>query len=515
MTEAEIILDYLAGLTTVQGAGVGKPFRILEWEAEFVTGAFSEGVDVAGLSISRGNGKSNLIGGICAAYIDDERLRQPMAEITQVAAAFRQAKVMFNFTHAFLKLKYETGDLTKLRDSENQQIWRVSDTDNNASIHHVPSGCKVVARPGDPLKLHGIQPVLVAADEPSSWDKSKREKAYSALVTSLGKLDDSRIILLGTRPATPDHFFSKLLAGGADFVREYSAPKDSDISDPAIWLLANPSMPYFPALEKKIRKASIKAAQDASELSQFLALRCNAGVSDVRELHCLEPATYLKFVEVDTPPERLHRPCVAYDLSGGAAMVAAAAYFPESHLLEVIAAFPEGAGGLKSRGLADGVGSDYLRMYENRELILLGKHAVPMPEFIEIVLQKWGTPRAVAFDRFKANDMREWLDSAGVPLCDTYERGMGYLDGGADYRRFMAEVLAGRVKTGRNFLFRSGLAEARVIADASNNQKLCKASEGGRRMRGRDDVVAAAILAVSVGSRLPQIVNRPYRSARA
>lgn len=45
------------------------------------------------------------------------------------------------------------------------------------------------------------------------------------------------------------------------------------------------------------------------------------------------------------------------------------------------------------------------------------------------------------------------------------------------------------------------MAEARVVMDAAGNAKLSKGVEGGRRLRARDDAAAAAILAVTEGSR--------------
>ena len=48
---------------------------------------------------------------------------------------------------------------------------------------------------------------------------------------------------------------------------------------------------------------------------------------------------------------------------------------------------------------------------------------------------------------------------------------------------------------------RASMAAARCAVDASGNAKLSKGSEGGRRMRAKDDAAAAAILAVSLGSR--------------
>ena len=50
------------------------------------------------------------------------------------------------------------------------------------------------------------------------------------------------------------------------------------------------------------------------------------------------------------------------------------------------------------------------------------------------------------------------------------------------------------------------MAEARTISDPAGNAKLSKGSQGGRRVRARDDAAtaaAAAILAVAAGYRQP------------
>ena len=81
------------------------------------------------------------------------------------------------------------------------------------------------------------------------------------------------------------------------------------------------------------------------------------------------------------------------------------------------------------------------------------------------------------------------------------ERGMGYKDGGEDVRAFRRTALDGNVTPVKSLLLRSSMAEARTISDPSGNSKLAKGGEGGRRERARDDAVAAAILAVSIGQR--------------
>ena len=48
------------------------------------------------------------------------------------------------------------------------------------------------------------------------------------------------------------------------------------------------------------------------------------------------------------------------------------------------------------------------------------------------------------------------------------------------------------------------MSEARTITDVAGNSKLAKRCEGGRRGNARDDLAAAAILAVSEGIRRKQ-----------
>ena len=81
-------------------------------------------------------------------------------------------------------------------------------------------------------------------------------------------------------------------------------------------------------------------------------------------------------------------------------------------------------------------------------------------------------------------------------------RGQGYKDGADDVRRFRAAVaLSHVVPAGRLHLLDSGVLEAVVVTDVAGNSKLAKGAEGGRRQKLRDDVAAAAILAVAHGTR--------------
>ena len=62
MTKSDEIIIYLEGLEIGQGRHAGQPFKVLPWQRRFIKGAFhpdNKGKD-AGLTVSRGNGKSTL-----------------------------------------------------------------------------------------------------------------------------------------------------------------------------------------------------------------------------------------------------------------------------------------------------------------------------------------------------------------------------------------------------------------------------------------------------------------------
>ena len=122
-------------------------------------------------------------------------------------------------------------------------------------------------------------------------------------------------------------------------------------------------------------------------------------------------------------------------------------------------------------------------------------------ELLEVALARFGRPSAVVADRWREAELRDGLHAAGVPVVALTLRGMGYRDGGKDVRAFRKACLQGRVTPLPSLLLRSAMAEARTVSDPAGNAKLSKGSQGGRRLRARDDAAAAAILAVGVGSR--------------
>ena len=483
------LVDYCAALTITQGSGAGALMRVLPWQRRFLRGAFAVDGD-ASLSIARGNGKSTLVAAIACAVVDGP-LRQPRAEVVCVASSFAQGRIIFEHVLAFLEAAG--------RDLGDRATWRVQDSGNVATVEHRPTGSRVRCLGSDPKRAHGLAPVLVLADEPAQWEATKRDAMRAALATAMGKIDDSRMIALGTRPADPAHWFSKMLDGGAGYAQSHHAGESDPPFRVRTWRKANPSLPAMPSLEKRIRREALDARRDPAMLASFRALRLNQGTDDVLRAMLIDTSVWRR-AERSEPVDMAGRYALGLDLGQSAAMSAAAAYWPEGGRLEAFAVFPE-LPDLRERGLADGVGGLYVRMAERGELLLVGRHVADVRALLGEVLDRWGRPAVIACDRWREGDLREALDAIRFPLAELAIRGQGFKDGGEDVRTFRKAIVGGDVVPTRSLLLRAAMGEARTIGDPAGNHKLAKKTEGGRRAEARDDAAAAAILAVAEGMR--------------
>ena len=338
----------------------------------------------------------------------------------------------------------------------------------------------------------------------------------AALETGLGKIKGSRLIALGTRPASPDHWFEKMLQGGADYSQIHAARSETETTkaDPVFWRRtwerANPSLPYMPELLKQIKREADKARYDPSQLASFRALRLNLGTAET-EVSVLIDADLWQ--EIEAEKGMLPPTIWGVDLGTSSAQSAVACYSTRTGALEVVAAFPE-TPSLAERGLADGVGNLYQRCFQRGELILCGRRAVDISVLLREALDRWGKPGLVISDRWREAELRDALSTACIPPSAMEVRGMGFKDGGEDVRQFRRACAEGIVTPKGSLLLRAAIGEARTLTDPAGNSKLSKNSQGGRRTRARDDAAAAGILAVAAGWRQKEAAPIvPWRSA--
>ena len=480
------LIEALGRLEVTQGRQAGQPFKVMPWQKRFIRGAFAPGVSTAALSVARVNGKSTLLAGVACEAINGV-LAVPRAETLICAASHEQGRVIFNHVLAFMGERL--GDRKKYRVWDTVQQCMIADRETGASLKVIGS---------DPRRAHGLAPVLILADEGAQWGP-RGESMVAALRTAAGKQPSCKFIALGTRPADATHWFAKMLDGGADYSQTHAASVELPPFQKATWAQANPSLKYMPDLEYAIRKEAVDAKTDESVLASFRALRLNQGTSDVAVSTLLDADTWAK-IEGNAPAQG---DCYwGIDLGTSAAMSAVTAYFPETGRLESLCAFPREPS-LAERGLRDGVGNLYSKGWQRGELVTNGGQATDVSELITEARARFGTPRLIGCDRWRDAELRDALDKTGMRRVRIELRGQGYRDGGEDVRTFQRACLEGKVTPLPSLILASAIGEARTITDPAGNAKLSKKTEGGRRLRARDDAAAAAILAVSLAVRQP------------
>ena len=487
-TVARELIAWLGKLTLTGGDLDGEPFTVWPWEARFLRGVFSQSGNAA-LSIGRGNGKSGFVAALAAAVVvPGGPLHGVRREVVCVASSFSQSKVIFEDVLAYARaLDHDLAD---------RSTWRVQDSQNVATLEYRPTGARVRCIGSDPKRAHGLRPYLVLVDEPAQHESGTRDAMIAALRTGLGKVPNSRLIALGTLPADSLHWFSEMLRA-APYAQLHAAPKDAPVYKMKTWAMANPSLKYLPSLKAQLREDAAAAKQDGVILQSFKSLRLNMGLADVVSGLLLEAHIW---ESVEGEAEASGPYILGLDLGGSTAQSAAAAYYPETGRLEGFACFPTQPG-LEVRGTADGVGPLYQECYRRGELLVEGAMVSDISALLSEAMDRWGAPAAIAADRFKAAELRGHLQALDFPNADLVLRGMGFRDGAEDVRAFQLAALDGHLTPVKSLLFRASMAEARVVGDVAGNFKLAKGSEGTRRSRAKDDVVAAAILAVAVGRR--------------
>ena len=497
------VLAYLGDLVVTQGQGAGERLVILGWQARFVRGLVRFGVGSAALTIARGGGKTTLLAGVAAACLDGP-LAVPRGEAVLVASSFEQARIAFEHVLGFMSPTLEADRALPFRDRR----WRVWDTAQQARIEDKVTGARVRCVGSDPRRAHGLAPTLVLADEPAQWPETTGEKMVAALRTAAGKQPSSRFVAVGTRPASSDHWFGKMLSGGADYVQRHEAREGDPPFQRRTWRRANPSLDHMPHLEAAIRLEADAARRDPAVFASFASLRLNLGQSDIEEQLLLSAGLWSSIEGTAAPSGPT---CWGVDLGSTAAQSAIACYWPETGRLECVAAFPE-LPGLAERGVRDGVVGLYEECHRRGELLLLGRRSTDVAGLLGSALDRWGKPAVLVADRWREGELRDACEAAKVPAAALVTRGMGFKDGAEDVRAFRRACAEGRVVPIPTLLLRSAMSEARTVSDPSANQKLAKATQGGRRARARDDAACAAVLAVAEAVR--RVARKPQRRRR-
>ena len=289
------------------------PEQLRAFQKQFIRRALAPGVDVAALSIPRGNGKSWLAAHLlqrCLTPGDD--LHVPGAEYLLCAASIEQARLCYRFIRAELE---PTGGYSFI------------DSATRIGITHRRSNTRLRVLSSNGKTAMGIVgcPLLVA-DEPGSWETTGGTLMFDAIVTALGKPNSPmRTIFIGTLAPSMSGWWHDLIADGSNG-STYVQGLQGDIEKWDTWAeirRCNPLTAISGDFRKRLLIERDAARLDSRLKARFLSFRLNRPSGD--ESTVLLTVQDWERVKAREVPERDGRPIVGVDLGGGRAWSAAVA----------------------------------------------------------------------------------------------------------------------------------------------------------------------------------------------
>ena len=176
--------------------------QLRTFQKQFVRRALARGVDVAALSIPRGNGKSWLAAHLLTRCLTPgDALHVAGSEYLLCAGSIEQARLCYRFIRAELE---STGEYSFI------------DSATRIGITHKASNTRLRVLSSNGKTAMGIVncPLLVA-DEPGSWEVTGGTLMFDAIVTALGKPNSPmKAVFIGTLAPSMSGWWHDLIADG-------------------------------------------------------------------------------------------------------------------------------------------------------------------------------------------------------------------------------------------------------------------------------------------------------------
>ena len=454
------------------------------FQRRFLRAALAPGVDIAALSVPRGNGKTAL-----AAYILErcltpgDSLFVSGAEYILCAASLEQARLCFRFIRANLE---STGE------------YRWLDSTTKVGITHKATNTRLRIMSSNGKTAMGIVgcPVLVA-DEPGAWETVGGALMADAIETALGKPGSNmRVIYIGTLAPALAGWWHDLIAGGSNGSTYVQSLKGK----PEKWdtwkeiKRVNPLVEISQPFAKRLKGERDAAKGDTRLKARFLSYRLNVPSMDENDM-LLDVDDWDRMAGRETP-ERLGQPIVGIDLGGGRAWSAAVAVW-QTGRVEALALAP-GVPELEAQEKRDRVIPGLYQMLFDSGLLYVseGLRVQPPGQLWDAVIETWGYPVNVICDRFRLSELQDVVNNS-APLEPRVTR---WSDSSFDIRALRKLFKDGPLvvsEESRSILIAS-LAVAMVKNDDAGSVRMVKR---GNNNTARDDVAAALALAAGAFER--------------
>ena len=497
---ARDVIAFIEALTIPSGIGQGKPFKLDEWEKDFIRDIYEPHrrgkrvVRRAILSVARKNGKTALIACIALAnLVGPEAI--PHGEIYSAANDRDQASIVFKFAKQIVE-------------SEPVLRGKIEIVQSTKTMIALQTGSIYRAVSAEAGTKHGYMPSVVIYDELA---QAKNRDLYDVLDTSFGARTEPLFIVISTQSNDPEHILSRLIDDGLSGIDPsivchlYAADEDCELDDESQWKKANPALGKFRDREdlvSAIRKAMRMPAEEPKVRNLFLNQRVAPVASLISRVEWMACAGKVEFV----PGEEVY---LALDLSSvsdltALVMVSAtdparimAWFWKPSDLLVEHSGRDFGTG---THRYSEWVEAGYLRTSPGRSI-----DPASVALFVGELTQRFKV-RALAYDRWRINDLLRELDRIGLQAHEDGEKGgdglrlvpwgQGFKDMASAIDALELSILDRSLVHPSNPVLNWNMANAVAVLDPAGNRKLDK-----EKARFRIDGAVALSMVMGLRSR--------------
>ena len=468
MSRADKVIRFVSRYIVVpEGAGVGKPLVLAEFQIEFIREVYDNpnGTRRAILSVARKNGKTGLIAALLLVHLVGPEAKQN-AQLVSGAMSRDQASLVFNLAAKMVRLSPELSGLVRILPSGKRLVG-------------LPLNTEYRALAADGKTAHGLSPVLAILDEVGQV-RGPQSDFIDAITTSQGAHESPLLISISTQAANDADLLSQWID---DALRSkdprtvchlYAAPKDCELLDTEAWESANPALGIFRSLED-LSEQMAQADRMPSMSNTARNLLLNQRVS--LDSPFISPDVW---ASCSAEPVPFDGPVYAgLDLSARTDLTALVIVGKVAGVWQVQAHFWTPEQGLFDRAKTDRAPYDvwaaqgYLTTTPGATV----DYEVVALDMAEILADL--DVVAVAFDRWRMDVLKKEFERLGLDL-PLVPWGQGFASMSIALDALEGELLNGRIAHGNNPVLQMCASNAIVTKDPAGNRKLDKSRRTGR-----------------------------------
>lgn len=476
-----------------EGALVGQPVVLREWQREIVRSVYDQDTRRAIISFGRKNGKTALSAFLLLLHLCGPEAR-PNSQLYSAAQSREQAAILFSLA---AKMVRQSPDLS--------QYVVVRDTAKQLACPEI--GTQYRALSAEASTAYGLSPVFVVHDELGQV-KGSRSELYDALETASGAQESPLSIIISTQAPTDADLLSVLIddakANGDARTRLFLYTADElldPFSEEAI-LQANPAYGDFQN-PVEVRDQADSAKRMPSAENSYRNLILNQRVN-MHSPFVSRQVWESNGGEVSEDPFVKGPVYIGLDLSARNDLTAMEAVAKDAEgNWHVKSQFFTPLNGLEDRAKRDRTPYD---VWVKQDWMEATPGSTVDYEVVADRLLEWcdSMPVAmVAFDRWRMDELKACIARRGRELpMEPFGQGMVSMAPALDVVE--AELLNNRIRHGNHPVLKMCAANAVVLSDPAGNRKLDKS-----KATGRIDGLVAMVMALSVAAKTAEVQKKP------